>query len=252
MRKLLLLLLLATAMAAAKAESTLTVYAAASMSDAIKAVDERFAAGSDTTFKLNLGSSGTLARQMEQGGKVDVFISASKDWADYVVAKDLVEKGSVKSFLGNALVLVAPSDSPLQPFELDAKSDLPGLFKGRLSIGDPEHVPAGKYAVAALGHFGWLKPLEKRLLPGMSVRDALMVVELGEADMGVVYSSDAASSKKVKVLATFPADACPPIVYYCALGKGASPEAAKYQAFLLGDKAAELFKTYGFAPSATN
>lgn len=245
MRKLLLLLLAAVS-TAASADSALTVFAAASMADALKVVNGQYPA----TFKLNLGSSGTLARQMEQGGKPDVFISAAKDWTDYVVAKDLVEKDSVKELIGNALVLVAPSDSPLQPFVLDAKTDLPSLFKGRLSIGDPEHVPAGKYGVAALKHYGWFKPLEKRFLPGMTVRDALMVVELGEADMGIVYASDAASSKKVKVLAQFPADACPPIVYYCALGKGASPEAAKYQSFLLGDKAAAVFKANGFAPLA--
>ena len=236
-----LLLLLSAVSTAASAEPALTVYAAASMADALKTINAQYTAASGATFKLNLGSSGTLARQMERGGKPDLFIS---------VAKDLVEKGSVKELLGNALVLVVPSDSPLRPFVLDAKTDLPALFKGRLSIGDPEHVPAGKYAVAALKHYGWLKPLEKRLQPGMSVRDALMVVELGEADMGVVYASDAASSKKVKVLARFPADVCPPILHYCALGKGAEPGAAKYQRFLLEDKAAAVFKANGVAPLA--
>ncbi len=229
-------------------EKTITVFAAASTTDAMKEISDAFTAENGVKVRLNLGSSGQLARQMEQGAKADFFLSASKRWGDYAKEKGMLDNATLKEFMKNTLVIITPLDSKIKPFEITAKTDLPAMFKGRLSIGDPKHVPAGKYAVGALKYYKWLGALKPRFQPAKDVRSALMVVELGETDMGIVYSTDAKKSKKVKVVSVFPEASHPPIVYVCAVCKDADPSAAKFEAFLTGPKGAAVLKKYGFLP----
>jgi len=239
------LCLLAAAVVIA-ADKPLTVFAAASTSDAIKELTAQYTAANGAKFRCNFGSSGDLARQMEQNGPADIFISAAVEWADYAVSHQLVEKASARNFLTNDLVIVAPADTKMEPFKITKDTPLPTMFHGRLSVGDPAHVPAGKYAAAALKYYGWDKALQTRYLPAANVRAALMVVELGEADLGIVYSTDALKSKKVKTIAVFPAESYPKIVYVIALGKNADPAAEKFYQFILGESGTAVFAKYGF------
>jgi len=250
MRKSWLTLLFGLGLAAAASAADpqpVTVFAAASTTDAVKELGDRFTKDTGIPVRLNFGSSGDLVHQMEQNSPADVFLSAAKNWADYAVAHQLVDKASARPFLTNDLVVVAPLDTKLQPFKIDQNTPFGTLFQGRLSVGDPAHVQAGKYAEAALKHYGWYQGLQSRLLPAANVRSALMVVELGEAELGIVYSTDAMKSKKVKCLAVFPPAAYPKIVYVLALGKNASPAAVKFYDLLLSRGGAEVFQKYGFA-----
>lgn len=224
----------------------ITVFAAASTTNAVRDIAKAYTAETGVNVKLNLGSSGKLARQIEQGAPADFYISASKKWVAYAKIKGLVKNDTITSFMKNSLVLITPLDSRVKPFKLTEKSNLPKMFKGRVSLGDPRHVPAGKYAVQALKYYKWYNALKPRFQPAMDVRAALMVVELGEAEMGIVYSTDAKKSKKVKEVAVFSEKSHSPVVYVCAEVKGGS--AAGFKNFLLGEKGAAVLKKYGFVP----
>ncbi len=222
------------------------VFAAASTADALKEIAAAFTDKTQIRVKINAGSSGDLARQLESGAPADVFLSASSKWMTYAGEKKLLKPGTAKPLMHGSLVIVAPKDSGLTPFELNAACNLPGLFKGRLSVGDPAHVPAGQYVMAALKYFKWDEALKTRLLPGKDVRAALMVVEMGEAELGIVYSTDARLSAKVKVVAEFPAVSHPPVEYLVGVCAATTPEGLKFYESLFSDTAFAIFKKYGF------
>lgn len=236
----------------AKASPTITVFAAASTADAVKEMGKTFTKETGIKVRLNLGSSGSLARQLEHGAPADYYISASTKWAKYAASKGLLKKTSMTHFMKNTLVLIAPESNSQKPFNMTSESNLPQIFKGRLSIGDPRHVPVGRYAKAALEFYNWFKPLKKRLQPAKNARAALMVVEFGETELGIVYSTDAHKSSKVKVISTFPEKSHPPIVYVSAICKGATPSAAQFNRFLLSQKGAAILKKFGFQPIIQN
>ncbi len=222
-----------------------TVYIAASTTDVINEIAELFTKQTGMAVKINPASSGTLAKQIGQGAPADIYISASKKWMDYV--QELGVTSDVSPLVGNRLVLISPVDSALDSFSFDTNTGLPGFFSGYLSIGDPEHVPAGKYAKEALGYYGWYEELLTRILPGADVRAALSVVEFAEAEVGIVYETDAAKSDKVKIIGAFPSESHTPIAYYCALLKGGSSGGKDFYQFILDDpEAGSLFKKYGF------
>ena len=230
-----------------KAKATITVFAASSTTDVVTTLSKRFEAEHGARFRLNFASSSTLARQIEAGAPVDVFFSADQEWMDYLQERGLIQTSTRRDVVGNTLVLVAPADKPL---------DLPdGLspqwaagFSGRLAVGDPDHVPAGKYAKEALEKLGLYADLKAHLIPSESVRSALVLVERGEVAAGIVFSTDAKASAKVKVAATFPESSYKPIRYPIALCKGASRAAAEFVAYLGGPDATAVFAASGFIP----
>lgn len=193
---------------------SIMVFAAASLADVISEVADSFEIKYNVSVQVNLASSGVLARQIEQGSRADVYISASKRWADHVQSLGAFQNNSISFLAMNSLVLVAPKNSGIPVARIDSSFSVKRLLgMNRLSIGDPTHVPAGKYAKQSLEYFGWYKELENRLLPAKDVRSALMVVELGEAPLGIVYKTDALKSKKVDLLGDFPQYSHEPIVY---------------------------------------
>jgi molybdate transport system substrate-binding protein len=198
-------------------------------------------------LKLNLASSGTLARQLKEGMPCDIYFSASKRWMDYVAENGLIDSTSCCTPVKNSLVLISPKGKLLT----DSLATLPSVLDTRLSIGDPVHVPAGKYAVEALKSIGIYDSLEDRLLPAKDVRSALMVVELGEADFGIVYKTDAMKSDKVDISATFPDSSHLPIVYHAAIMKSSEKKksAQKVLEFLTDNKSKDTWIKYGFQPT---
>lgn len=233
--------------AAAQAEPLL-VFAAASTTNAVQKVNQAFTQATGAKVTASFASSGTLAKQIANGAPARVFLSANVKWVDFLQEKGFLEKGTRLDLLANRLVLVVPSDSPLGPVDINRQVDPLKLLKGGwLAMGDPRHVPAGSYAKQALTSLGWWPKLEKRLALAASVRVALMMVERGEAALGIVYATDAKISKKVKVVGVFPPDTHNPIVYPAALVAGqVTPEAQRYLEFLQTPEARKIFASFGF------
>lgn len=230
------------------AAAEVTVFAAASTSDAIHEIGTAYAAAGGQGINGVFAASSTLAKQIENGAPAAIFISADDRWMDYLAGKNLLAVGSRHDLLGNRLVLIGPKGTNAH---VDLVAGFPlakTLGDGRLAVGDPSHVPAGIYAQAALEKLGMWPDLQGRLAPADSVRSALAFVERGEAPLGIVYATDAARSDKVTVVATFPEDSHPAVVYPAALIAGQdTAEAQAFFKFLQGPEARAIFQKYGFS-----
>ncbi len=237
-----------TAAVPAAESDTVTVFAAASTTNAVNDIGKVFADKGLGKIVASYASSSTLAKQIENGAPASVFISADESWANYLEERKLIEPGSRFDLLTNKLVLIAPSDSTISKVEIGPKFDLSKLLgNGKLATGDPDHVPVGKYAKAALEKLGAWGSIESKLARAADVRGALTLVERGEAPLGIVYSTDAAITPKVKVVGVFPADSHPKIVYPVALVAGkATPSAKKFLELLKTPEAKAIFEKYGF------
>lgn len=227
---------------------TLTVFAAASMSDAIRQANDVWVAKGNAPLQFNFAASSTLARQMEQGGNAAVFISADERWMDWAAERNLVVKDTRVSPIGNRLVLIAPADSTLK-VELTKTTDIAALLgrNGRLATGDPQHVPVGRYAQEALTWMGQWDAIGPRLARADSVRNALLLVERGEAPVGIVYETDAAVSTRVKIIGVFPKESHAPVTYPFAVVTANDNAASRaLLAFLIGPEALEIYGRLGF------
>jgi molybdate transport system substrate-binding protein len=227
------------------------VFAAASLTEALRALAQDWAAKGHPAPRLSFAASSALARQIEQGAPADLFASADEPWMDHLAQRDLIAPGTRVSPIGNALVLVTPAAQP-RPVALARGTDLLGLLAGgRLAVGDPAHVPAGRYAQAALTWMGQWEALAPRLARAENVRAALLLVERGEAPFGIVYATDAAASRGVAVAGRFPPESHPPITYPFALTRrgAANPAAVALHAHLTGPAALPLWQRFGFQPA---
>ena len=243
MKRALLAVALVVAAACAQADDRLLVFAAASLKNAL----DEAAASYGKKVVASYGASSTLARQIENGAPADVFISADLEWMDYLEKKRLLAPGTRRDLLGNRLVLVSPVINPLR---LEPSAGFPlakALGSGRLAIADPQSVPAGKYARAALQKLGVWNEVAARLAPADNVRGALAFVARGEAPLGIVYATDAREEPRVVVAGVFPEDSHPPIVYPAALLRGARPGARELLDFLASPAARAIFGKHGFA-----
>ena len=224
----------------------LMISAAASLTDALNELKTSFETDHPgTTLTFNFGSSGKLATQITQGAPSDVFLSASKKDMDGLEEKQLIDKATRQDFTGNALVLVANANGTpaISSFE-----ELNNPAIKHIAVGEPETVPAGRYAKETLEALKLWESLSGRMVYGSDVRQVLTFVESGNAEVGVVYSSDAAISKNVKVLATAKTEWHKPIVYPGAVVTATQHgDAAKaFLTYLTSDKGKEILKKYGF------
>ncbi len=241
------LILAACAMAAPAAESTLTVFAAASLTDVMQQIGDAWTGQGGSAVRFSFAGSAILARQIEAGAPADVFVSADQQWMDYLAQRSLIRAGSRADVAANALVLIAPSDSRIRlsvepGFRIDAALGA----KGRLATGDTDTVPAGRYAKAALQHLGVWDRIAARVVGADSVRAALNFVMRGEAALGVVYATDIRGVDAVREVGRFPAGSHPPITYPAAVTARASQEAARFARFLRGPEARAIFVQHGF------
>jgi molybdate transport system substrate-binding protein len=241
--------LLALLPAAARAQGPVTIFAAASLQEGLRALAAAWAARGRPAPRLSFAASSALARQIEQGAPADLFLSADEPWMDYLQMRNLILPATRSSALGNALVLVAPADAA-RPIALMRGMEFAGLLgpQGRLAMGDPAHVPAGRYGQAALEWLGAWRALLPRLARAENVRAALLLVERGEAPLGIVYATDALAAPGVRVVAEFPAESHPPITYPFALTRRAeaNAEARALLAFLTGAEAMPIWQRHGF------
>jgi len=255
-RRALLCLLLAFCGAGAwlpawAADEEVVVFAAASLTDVLQAIAKQ---GRFTNVKFSFAASSTLARQIEQGAPAQVFVSADEAWMDAVQKAGAVLPGTRRDLASNRLALVAPgTGEPTAPPEtaeavraLVAQALAP--TDARIATGDPAHVPVGRYAQAALSSLGLWDTVAPRLARADNVRAALVLVERGEAPLGITYRTDALQSGKVRVVALFPANSHPPIRYPTALLQGAGPAAQRFQEHLFSTAAQAALRDAGFGP----
>lgn len=224
-----------------------TVFAAASLKNALDDINAAWTAEAGKQATISYAASSALAKQIEEGAPADVFISADVPWMDYLLERDLVKEDTVVQLLGNRLVLIVPADSDAS-LEIGTGADLAtALGDGRLAVGQVDSVPAGKYAKEALTSLGLWEQVSGRLAQAENVRAAQALVATGEAPLGIVYETDANAEKAVRIVATFPEDSHAPIIYPAAVTTEAtSPYATAFMQFLRTQTAEALFEKQRF------
>lgn len=233
---------------AAAQDKTLTVFAAASMKNALDDVNAAYTKATGVKVASSYAASSALARQIEQGAPADVFVSADLKWMNYLAEKKAIKGDTRINLLGNKLVLIAPKDSKIGMVTIGQGFDLAKLAgDGRIATGDVKAVPAGLYAKAALEKLGAWQATEPKLATADNVRAALLLVSRGEAPLGIVYETDAKVEPGVKIVGTFPDNSHEPIIYPVAATATAKPDATSYLAFLRTKTAKDIFEKYGFS-----
>ncbi|MFY9602564.1 MAG: molybdate ABC transporter substrate-binding protein [Pseudolabrys sp.] len=231
------------------AQERITVFAAASLKNALDDTNTAFTKATGVKVVSSYEASSALARQIEQGAPADVFISADLRWMDYVTERKLIKPDTRMNLLGNKLVLIAPADSKLGHVTIEQGFDLARLAGDRrIAVADVKAVPAGLYAKAALDKLGAWSAAEPKLAQAENVRATLAFVARGETPVGIVYETDAKVEPKVKIVGTFPDSAYPPVTYPVAeTADTKNPGAAQYLNFLRTPAAKAIFEKYGFS-----
>ena len=229
----------------------ITVFAAASLTDALQEVAKSYEAKTHTHVVFSFAASSTLAKQIEASSGADMFISADTDWMEYLDSRGLIDHATRRNLLGNALVLIALAGSTASIDVTDHFPLLAALHGGRLSIAEPDSVPAGKYGRTALISLGVWSTVHDRTVSAENVRVALAYVARKEAPLGIVYKTDALSEPKVKIVGTFPESSHQPIVYPAALTKDAKPGAKEFLTYLSSAQARATFEKAGFTALGT-
>jgi molybdate transport system substrate-binding protein len=233
---------------AAAAGAPLTVYAAASLSDALQDCANHYTAATGVPVRLSFAASSALARQIEAGAAADAFIAADTDWMDYLAERHLINPSSRRDLLSNRLVLIAGATDTLQlPISAGFAAGLVrALGTDRLALADPDSVPAGRYAHAALTALHAWDDVAMHLARAENVRAALQYVARGETRLGIVYETDARADARVRVVAVFPDGSHAPIRYPMAATATASPLTAAFLDYLASPSVADIWIKYGF------
>lgn len=222
------------------------VYAAASTTNAVnEAIKSYHLKHPETQIKVSFASSSTLAKQIEMGAPAHIYISANPTWMDYLQKKDFIKNKSRTNLLSNQLVLISPKGKRFE-VEMTAGFNFSEKIKGKICLGDPDHVPVGIYAKQAMVSLGWWEQIKTQVVGNKDVRAALVLVELGECAAGIVYSTDTKVSDKIDLIARFPAENHAPIVYPIAALNTASKSALDFLNYLKSPEASSLFNKHGF------
>jgi molybdate transport system substrate-binding protein len=238
----------APVMAADIDRPAITVFAAASLTNAMQDLGDAFTKDTSIPVRFSFAASSTLARQIENGSPADMFFSADLEWMDYLQSRKLIQQSTRRDLLGNQLVLIASAASTVNIKIAPHFQLLAALGKDHLATGDPDSVPVGRYAREALTNLGVWDEVAPRLVRADSVRSALAFVDRGEASLGIVYATDALIDKNVRLVDVFPPSSHKPIIYPVALTGVAKPDAVKLLAFIRGPAGEIVFKHYGFTP----
>jgi len=232
----------------ASATAEILIFAASSTSGAIEDLAKSYSARGFGDVRVSFASSSTLARQIAAGAPADIYISAHPRWMDYLAEGNALEPGTRLNLVGNRLVVITPNAAPI---DVRLQADFPlvrGLNGKPLAMGDPDHVPAGMYAKAALKTLGIWEAAADHVAPMHHVRAALVLVERGEAAAGIVYATDAAASSRASVAATFPIGSHPPILYPAGIVAGRDrPDVRRFFDFLTSAEAMAIFCKHGFS-----
>ena len=228
-------------------DNKLTVFAAASLTNALGEISSQYEKEKLVKVVQSYAASSTLAKQIENGAPADVFVSADTKWMDYLQDKQRIDPATRSNLLGNKLVLIAPKGKAIK-VEFMPAFDFAKAFDGRLCTGDVESVPVGIYAKQALTNLNWWNNVKMRIVGAQDVRAALAFVERGECALGIVYETDAKITNKVEIVGTFPAESHSPVIYPVALVAGAKNADKAYLEYLKSTPASAVFRKYGFTP----
>lgn len=231
----------------------ITIFAAASLKNAMDEITARFEEETGHTAAVSLGGSSLLARQIQQGAPADIYISANPDWMDVLERDGLIEAGTRFDLAGNSIVLIAHGRN-VAPVDIVPGMDLAGMLgENRLAMALVDAVPAGIYGKAALKNLGIWEAVEPKVAQADNVRAALALVSTGEAPMGIVYATDAVVEADVTVVGTFPADTHPPIVYpVAAVAESGNPVNGVFLKYLRGTAARRALERQGFVTANDN
>ena len=230
------------------AQEQITVFAAASLKNALDDTNAAFTKATGVKVVTSYEASSALAKQIEQGAPADVFISADLRWMDYANEHKLIKLDTRVNLLGNKLVLIAPKESRLDHVAIGDGFDIAKLAgDGRIAVADVKAVPAGLYAKAALEKLGAWSAAEPKLAMAVNVRATLAFVTRGETPIGIVYETDAKIEPRVKIIGVFPDESYPPVIYPVAATATGNPGAARYLSFLITPAAKAIFERYGFS-----
>ena len=244
----LMILTIGVATAAHSQDETITVFAAASLKNALDDVDAAFTNQTGVKVITSYDASSALMKQIEGGAPADAFLSADLKWMDYGVEKKVINDSTRVNLLGNVLVLIAAKDSKIDHVDIKPGFDLAKLAgEGRIATGDVKAVPVGLYAKAALEKLGVWSSVEPKMAMAVNVRAALAYVARGEAPLGIVYATDAKIEPGVKVVGVFPDNSHDPIIYPVAATVNAKPETMRYLSLLRSSAAKSIFEGYGFS-----
>jgi molybdate transport system substrate-binding protein len=227
----------------------LTISAAISLQNTLQEIAGLYhAAHPNVTVHLNVGASGTLQRQIEEGAPVDVFLSAAESEMDGLQSKGLIVADTRRNLLTNSVVLIVPKGRT----DIHRIQDLVQPSVRTIAIGNPQSVPAGKYAQEVLTHFGLYDTLKPKFVFAKDVRAVLTYVATENADAGIVYDTDALTTNQVTVVATAPPGSHQPVVYPVAVVAGSRNAAAakEFESFLFGPESSAVFRKYGFRPAS--
>ncbi len=230
----------------ANATEAVILYAAASTSNAINEIVTQF---NQTTpnikVKVSFASSSTLAKQIEAGAPADIYISANPNWMDYLQKRHLIVNKSRKNLLKNQIVLVTPKGKQIA-VKMNSHFDFAKQLTGKLCLGDTAHVPAGIYAKQALVSLGWWSQVKPQVVGSSDARASLALIERAECAAGIVYTTDANASNKIKLIAKFPSNTHKPIVYPVASIAPENHAAHIFLQYLSSSPATKIFNQYGF------
>lgn len=247
----------------AQANEKVQVFAASSLSEVLPAAFKSAPDAAAQSLSFSFAASSTLARQLEQGAKAQIFISADEEWMDYAVKAKAIDASTRRSIAVNRLVLIAPINAaPFDERALRSNATQAGARgrvqahvklalaepQARLAMGDPAHVPLGKYTKVVLQALNMWEQTEPRVARADDARAALAMVERGEAALGMVYATDALNSKAVRIVAQVPVELHPPIFYYAALAPGAGAQAKRALDFLSSEPSQKTLAEFGFRP----
>jgi len=243
-----MLTMLALASTLATADTNITVFAAASLTNAMSEIVGAYEQDELVQIQTSYGSSSTLAKQIENGAPVDIYISADPKWMNYLQDKSFINSASRRNLLTNHLVMIAPKGKSFK-VEVEKKDfNLPQAFKGKLCVGETESVPVGIYAKQSLMNLNWWNGIKGRIVGTQDVRAALVFVERGECEAGIVYETDAKLSERIEVVTLLPDATHDQILYPLAMLKTASPKAQDFYKYLRSDNASRIFLKFGFTP----
>jgi molybdate transport system substrate-binding protein len=229
----------------AEADKKVVIFAAASLTNAIDEIKKMYEKESKIQIQTSYASSSTLAKQIENGAPADIFISADTKWMNYLKEKNALKENTTTNLLNNTLVLIAPKGKAFK-VDLSPSFNIDSAFSGKLCTGETESVPVGIYAKQALKSLNWFDKVKSRIVGTQDVRAALVLVERGECDAGIVYETDAKVSDRVEILSSFPDNTHEAIVYPVSITIRAKPEASDFYQYLKSEKAKAVFIKYGF------
>lgn len=239
-------LLLACPVVHSQEPRSVTVFAAASLTDAINELSAAFLEETGIVVKPSFAATSVLARQIEAGAQAGVFMSADEEWMNYLDERGLLARGSRRDLLANRLVLIAERGAAGRVRLLPPDQFVTALGDAKIATGDPESVPVGRYARLAFLGLGIWDEVAPRIVPAENVRTALAYVARGEIPFGVAYATDATLDSRVVALDVFPETSHPPIVYPIAATKGADPHAIRFLRFASDATATRIFERFGF------